>query len=57
MNIIEYENHDGSIDYAPESFLNVGAYQLQVTEAKEYAVFYNAEKPAETGFSIYPEAK
>jgi len=28
MNVIEYEKADGSIDYAPESYLNQGCFQI-----------------------------
>ena len=58
MNIIEYENADGTVDYAPESFLNIGAYRLMINANMDYNVFFNAEESnlgRSPGFCIYPD--
>lgn len=58
MKIIEYTNGQGHIDYAPESYLNIGAMQLMATESREYQAMLKREQAKlpnadHCGFCVY----
>ena len=56
MTYIEVEKHDGTTEIVPESYLNIGAYQLMHTENDKYNIMLKGVKgPQPSGFCIYPE--
>jgi len=46
MNIIEYERGDGSVDYAPESYLNQGASVLIHNVARDEEMMSRLTNPS-----------
>ena len=56
MTYIEVEKHDGTTEIVPESFLNIGAYQLVLDHNTDYNTMLKGVKgPQPSGFCIYPE--
>ena len=54
MNIIEYEHGDGTVDYAPESYMNIGV-DLATNASRDARIMNTLVNPQPSGWPIYDE--